>query len=203
MSEPATGPLQVTAEPPTAPIHATAEPAIGPLRPEPAAPVTSPPYGPPTSPPVTAHPAPVAPAPVPLAPGPAGYYPPSVPPYLASVPPYYPTVSGYPGFLPAYGVDPATGQPLSDKTRLGAGMLQLLFAVFLALGGIGRLYAGQTSLGVSQVVLSVVGWTAFWSGFATSGLTWILSAGLWIWFVIDGVLVLTGRPVDEHGRLLR
>lgn len=122
---------------------------------------------------------------------------------------------GQPGYgQPGYGVpvlgmanagyDPVTGQPYSDKSKLAAGLLQLLPGLFLALGGIGRLYAGNTAIGVTQLILSVVvGWSAFWCGFFVFGLTWLVSLGLWIWFVVDGIILLAGRPVDGQGRPLR
>jgi hypothetical protein len=154
----------------------------------------------------------------------------SAPP--GSSPPYSPTyqlpVSGAPtsggydpygqqaayGQQPAYGVpvlgvanagyDPVTGQPYSDKSKLAAGLLQLLPGLFLALGGIGRLYAGNTALGITQIILSVVvGWTSFWCGWFVLGLTWFVLFGLWVWFVVDGIIMLAGRPVDGQGRPLR
>jgi TM2 domain-containing membrane protein YozV len=124
-----------------------------------------------------------------------------------------PPVSG----VPASGA-PASGAPYpyqhpyqegyavpvaySDKSKLAAGLLQLLPAFFLGLGGIGRLYAGNVGLGVAQIVLSVVGWISFWCGFFLF-LPFVIFFGLWLWFVIDGILVLAGRPVDGQGRPLR
>ena len=78
----------------------------------------------------------------------------------------YPPIAGTPATAPlpvpyapaaAYGYDPS-GQPLSDKSKIVAGLLQLLLGFFFALGGVGRLYAGHTGLGVAQLVTSVVGW---------------------------------------------
>jgi hypothetical protein len=119
---------------------------------------------------------------------------------------------GQPGYgapVPVMGVanagfDPMTGQPYSDKAKLAAGLLQLLPGLFLTLGGIGRLYAGNTALGITQLILSVVvGWTSFWCGFFVFGLTWLVWFGLWVWFVVDGIVMLAGRPVDGQGRPLR
>jgi len=31
----------------------------------------------------------------------------------------------------------------------------------------------------------------------------IVPAALWVWFVLDGLTMLLGHPVDERGRLLR
>jgi len=101
-----------------------------------------------------------------------------------------------------YAPDPATVQGYSDKSKLAAGLLQLLPAFFLGLGGIGRLYAGNVSLGVTQIVLSVVGWASFWCGFVLI-FPFLVFLGLWIWFVVDGILVLAGRPTDGQGRPLR
>ncbi|GAA2590298.1 hypothetical protein GCM10010399_20410 [Dactylosporangium fulvum] len=129
-----------------------------------------------------------------------------------------PTSGGYDPYgqaayaQPAYGVpvaagapayDPVTGQPYSDKNKLVAGLLQLLPSLFFLLGGIGRLYAGNIALGVTQLVLSVVvGWVAFVCGFFLF-IPFLVSGGLWLWFVIDGIMMLAGRPVDGEGRPLR
>ncbi|MEV6930060.1 hypothetical protein AB0M46_37020 [Dactylosporangium sp. NPDC051485] len=105
------------------------------------------------------------------------------------------------GMAPAY--DPLTGQPYSDKTKLIAGLLQLLPALFFAIGGIGRLYAGNIALGVTQLILSIaVGWVAFICGFFLL-VPFLVTGGLWLWFVIDGIMILAGRPVDGQGRPLR
>ncbi|HTJ33239.1 MAG TPA: hypothetical protein VL738_08410 [Dactylosporangium sp.] len=108
---------------------------------------------------------------------------------------------GYPVAMAA-AYDPLTGQPYSDKSKLVAGLLQLLPGLFV-IGGIGRLYAGNIALGVTQLVLSIViGWVAFICGFFLL-FPFLISGGLWLWFVIDGVMMLAGRPVDGQGRPLR
>lgn len=101
-----------------------------------------------------------------------------------------------------YGFDPVTGQPYSDKTKVAAGLLQLLPGFFIGLGGIGRLYSGQVALGVTQLVLTIVGWASFWCGFVLL-FPFVIYIGLWLWFTIDGIVMLVGRPVDGQGRLLR
>jgi TM2 domain-containing membrane protein YozV len=100
------------------------------------------------------------------------------------------------------GYDPVTGQPYSDKSKLAAGLLQLLPGFFLALGGIGRLYAGNTSLGIAQILVTVLGWICFLCGFFFI-FPFLVTAGAWLWAVIDGVILLAGRPTDGQGRLLR
>jgi hypothetical protein len=109
-----------------------------------------------------------------------------------------PAVVGAAGF----GVDPLTGQSYSDKSRIAAGLLQLLPGFAFGLGGIGRLYAGNTTLGVVQLVATLVGWVSFWCGFVLI-LPFFIYAGIWLWFVIDGIMILAGRPVDAFGRPLR
>ena len=91
---------------------------------------------------------------------------------------------GYaPGIDPAapYGVHPVTGVPYSDKSKLVAGLLQLLVPL-----GIGRMYIGDTRTGVIQLIVTIV----------TCGIGAL-------WPFIDGILMLVGDPVDSSGRPLR
>lgn len=101
-----------------------------------------------------------------------------------------------------YGVDPVSGAPLSDKSKVAAGLLQLLPGFILGLGGIGRLYAGHTTLGAIQLAATVVGWIAFWCGFLLI-FPFFFYFCTWLWFVIDGIVLLAGRSADGQGRLLR
>ena len=107
---------------------------------------------------------------------PAGYPPPH---------PQYPAPGTY--FDPAapYGRHPVTGQPLSDKSKTVAGLLQLLGLIGIV--GIGRIYLGHTGLGVAQLLV----------GIATCGL------GALIWGIVDAVLILTDKVGDAQGRPLR
>ncbi|MCV7195420.1 hypothetical protein BST12_06575 [Mycobacterium angelicum] len=84
-----------------------------------------------------------------------------------------------------YGRHPVTGQPYSDKSKVVAGLLQLLGLFGIA--GIGRIYIGETGLGIAQLL---VGWV-------TCGL------GAIIWGIIDAVLMLTDKVSDAQGRPLR
>jgi TM2 domain-containing membrane protein YozV len=114
--------------------------------------------------------------------GPAPYqgqqapYPAQPGPYPGQ-PPAYP--GGYPGAY--YGVD-AYGRPLSDKSKLTAGLLQ----IFLGSIGVGRFYLGYTTIGVLQIVVTVV----------TCGVGSI-------WGLIDGIMILIGNVPDPQGRMLR
>lgn len=95
---------------------------------------------------------------------------------------------GPPGYGPygrspqaPYGIHPVTGVPYSDKSKLIAGLLQILIPL-----GIGRFYSGHTSLGVGQLLVTI-----FTCGIGA------------IWPFIDGILILVGDPTDAQGRPLR
>ncbi len=82
-----------------------------------------------------------------------------------------------------FGFDPQ-GRPYSDKQKLLVGLLQLL-PVITGLGGIGRLYSGDTGTGIAQLLLSCIGIGGIWS-------------------IIDGIIVLTSdNSVDKDGRPFR
>jgi TM2 domain-containing membrane protein YozV len=87
---------------------------------------------------------------------------------------------GAPGVDPQapYGRDPVTGEPLSDKSKMTAGLLQLFLGGF----GVGRFYMGDTGIAVGQLL--------------TCG-------GLGIWALIDAIMILTGKVRDNQGRPLR
>lgn len=80
-----------------------------------------------------------------------------------------------------WGVHPVTGVPYSDKSKLIAGLIQILIPL-----GIGRLYMGQTGLGIAQLLVTI-----FTCGIGA------------LWPFIDGIVILAGDPKDEHGRPLR
>ena len=111
------------------------------------------------------------------------------PPPPGYPPPYPPPLGQYPAAYmdPAapYGRHPLTGEPLSDKSKVVAGLLQLLGLVGLV--GIGRIYLGYTGLGIAQLVVGLI----------TCGI------GAVIWGVIDAVLLLTDKVRDPQGRPLR
>lgn len=91
--------------------------------------------------------------------------------------------------------------PMSDKSKVVAGLLQILPGFILGLGGIGRLYAGHTMLGILQLGATLFGWISFWCGFLLA-FPFLFFGAVWLWFVIDGIILLAGRPVDGQGRLL-
>ena len=109
----------------------------------------------------------------------------SPPPYGQQAFPsgYPPPQPGVYGASPAapYGVHPVTGIPYSDKSKLVAGLLQILIPL-----GIGRFYIGDTKIGVWQIVVTV------------------LTCGIGaLWPFIDGIIILATDSVDAQGRPLR
>lgn len=121
-------------------------------------------------------------------PPPAGYAQ-QPPPGYAQQPPGYPPPGQYPPAYmdPAapYGRHPLTGEPLSDKSKIVAGLLQLIG--LFGLVGIGRIYLGYTGLGVAQLVVGLI----------TCGI------GAVVWGIIDAVLIFTDKVRDPEGRPLR
>ncbi|NTY62986.1 NINE protein [Mycolicibacterium sphagni] len=114
-------------------------------------------------------------------PPPPGQYP---PPPNYPMPPQYPPPGGYDPAAP-FGRHPITGEPLSDKSKVIAGLLQLLG--LFGLVGIGRIYIGDTKLGVIQLVV----------GLLTCGI------GAVVWGIIDAIMILTDKVRDPQGRPLR
>ncbi|CAM4365382.1 TM2 domain protein [Mycobacterium basiliense] len=138
---------------------------------------------------------------------PPGYpprQPPQIPPpwgYPHQPHPGYPSPPGYPpaGFSldpqAPFGRDPKSGAPLSDKSAVTAGCLQLFFG-FL---GIGRFYIGSNSIGAAQLCVGLFGMV--FTLFCLIGVPVLL--GALIWGIVDAVLMFTGGVADEYGRKLR
>ena len=99
------------------------------------------------------------------------------PPGWQQPPPGY---AGYPGYAP-YGIHPGTGLPYSDKSKLVAGLLQILLPL-----GIGRFYIGDNKTGGWQLAVTLL----------TCGI-----GGLWPF--IDGIVILVTDSRDAQGRILR
>jgi TM2 domain-containing membrane protein YozV len=93
-----------------------------------------------------------------------------------------------------FGRDPVSGEPLSDKCKVTAGLLQ----IFLGWLGAGRFYMGSNAIAVAQLLTWVVGFF---------GLFIIVGAFVWmalgVWIFIDGLMLLIGNPRDGRGRLMR
>ncbi len=84
-----------------------------------------------------------------------------------------------PGPAP-YGYD-RFGRPYSDRSKVVAGVLQLVLPF-----GVGRFYSGRTGLGVAQLLVTL--------------LTFGLGS---IWAFIDGILILVHGTEDGRGLPLR
>ncbi len=119
----------------------------------------------------------------PYAPGP---YPPG-PTY--ALPPQYQADPGAP-----FGREPFSGIPLSDKSKVLAGLLQIFLGVF----GVGRFYTGHLTLAVIMLSLTLMGIVG---SFFFVGI--FLVIGVQVWALVDGILLLTGRYYDSRGLLLR
>ena len=116
---------------------------------------------------------------------PGGYGPPAG--YGAPPPGGYGPPPGYPqpGMMQPgapYGVDPMTGMPLSDKSKMVAGLLQ----IFLGSFAVGRFYLGYTGLAIAQIAV-----------------VWLTCGAGALWPLIDGIMILTGKVPDAQGRPLR
>lgn len=126
---------------------------------------------------------------------PPPYYPPPPGPYGTPgpfPPPLYPPPGYYPDPMAPYGRHPLTGEPLSDKSKVVAGLLQLLGLTGIL--GIGRIYLGQTSFGVTQLVGCLI------FGIVTCGFGFIVPV---VWGIVDAVLIFTDKVRDPFGRPLR
>ena len=115
---------------------------------------------------------------------------------IAGAPSYpYPANPGYADPEAPFGRDPATGEPLSDKSAATAGVLQLFLGVF----GVGRFYIESTQIAVIQLCLGVVG--MFFTAFCLIGLPVLI--GVSIWALVDAIMIFSGNVRDKYGRKLR
>ncbi len=89
----------------------------------------------------------------------------------------YPPAGGYAG-PPAGGY---SGQ-YSDKSKLVAGLLQILLGAF----GAGRFYTGHTGMAIGQIAA-----------------TWLTCGIGGIWPLVDGIIILVKGGTDAQGRILR
>jgi hypothetical protein len=114
------------------------------------------------------------------------------PPFMVWSPgPVYGPVYG-PVFGPVYAPPPSLLDRESDKSRLVAGMLELLVPI-----GAGRFYLGHQTMGASQATCAMFAWL-----FLGQGL-WAMGAALLVWSFVDAVVLLTFGGTDSHGRKLR
>ncbi len=138
-------------------------------------------------------------------PPPAGGYPPPPGSYVPPQDPYAPPPEQFPYGAPyppppgayydpmaPYGRHPVTGEPYSDKSKVVAGLLQLI-GLFGFLG-FGRIYIGQTGFGVAQLVGGLlITAVTFGFGFVVP----------FVWGIVDAILMFSGSTRDPQGRPLR
>lgn len=94
-----------------------------------------------------------------------------------------------PPYQPQAGIDPPPGY--IQKSRTAAGIL----AILLGSMGIHSFYLGNTSRGLMQLLISVLG------SVITCGISAIV---IMIWGVLDGIKLLDGRiNVDANGVFLK
>ena len=103
--------------------------------------------------------------------------PPPHPAFMAPPAPY--VTAPPPTGLPVHAAPPPALSTSSDRSRVAAGVLQILLPF-----GIGRFYTGHTGMAVAQLVTSLVG------------------IGI-IWSMIDGIIILATGGTDAHGRRLQ
>lgn len=93
-----------------------------------------------------------------------------------------------------YGRDPFTGEPLSDKSKVAAGLLQLFLGGF----GAGRFYIGSNGIAVAQLITLILGWLL-----AIILIGYLILLGLGIWVIVDAIMIFTGSVRDSRGLKLR
>jgi TM2 domain-containing membrane protein YozV len=91
-------------------------------------------------------------------------------------PPAFPPPPGWPTAVDAY------GRPLSDRSKVTAGLLGIFFGSI----GLGRFYLGYTGMGIAQIAV-----------------TWLTCGIGGLWPLIDAIMILTGKVRDAQGRILR
>jgi len=94
-----------------------------------------------------------------------------------------------PQYQPQAGMEPPPGY--AQKSRIAAGILAILLGAY----GIHSFYLGNTSRGLMQLLISLLG------SLVTCGLAAI---AIMIWGVLDGIKILDGRiNVDANGVFLK
>lgn len=113
--------------------------------------------------------------------------------------PYNPTA---PDPTAPHGRAPVTGEPLSDKTEIAAGLMQ----IFLGQWGVGRFYLGDSMQVLIHIGLWVISFSLILCGIAYSPLAIVgllVFLGNLGWALVDGIMILSGKVRDGQGRKLR
>jgi len=108
------------------------------------------------------------------------------------VQPATPATPPVPGPVPAAPMAPTAA---SQKSKLVAGLL----GIFLGGLGIHRFYLGYTGIGVTMLILTIVGWVL---SFIIIGIPIVIGVG--IWGLVEGILILVGSMnADAQGQPLK
>lgn len=84
-----------------------------------------------------------------------------------------------------------------QKSKMAAGLL----GVFLGGWGIHNFYLGFTNKALIQLIVTAVGLVL---SFFTCGITALAMTGMWIWGLVEGIMILTGSiNADANGIPLR
>ncbi|MCP2261282.1 protein of unknown function (DUF1707) [Streptoalloteichus tenebrarius] len=102
------------------------------------------------------------------------------PPHPPALGPSMPMTMPPPPVVAAPPMVPMAGYEMSSKSKLAAGLLQILLPF-----GVGRFYTGHVGIGLAQLIVT----------FVTCG------AGA-LWPFIDGIVLLINGGTDSHGRRL-
>ena len=92
---------------------------------------------------------------------------------------------------PAPMVAPVAGE--STKSRLAA----FLLALFLGEFGAHRFYTGKIGTAVVMLVLAIIGYATF---IVVVG--WFFLAAVWIWKLVDWIMIIAGNFKDKQGMLI-
>jgi hypothetical protein len=136
---------------------------------------------------------------------PASVNPDPVPPFPSQPMPHY----GDPAA--PYGRDPVSGRPLSNKSKLAAGVLQFLWGGPF---GAGNLYLGDTKLGLMHIAAfwgsslvimfgGLVGAVVGFLGFVVMFLGGAMAFGSVAYAWYEAFLIFTDKMTDKDGRQLR
>lgn len=98
--------------------------------------------------------------------------------------------------------------PTSDKGKLAAGLLQLLLPL-VGICGVGRLYAGHTGVGLTQLLVGIAGLVLGCCGasmavFIAPLVLCLITPGVAVWSMIDGIIIMCSAEFrDGRGLLMR
>ncbi|WCO66338.1 TM2 domain-containing protein [Iamia majanohamensis] len=118
---------------------------------------------------------------------------------------YPPAYAAPPAPAYAYAVPTAYAVPVAAPQKSKA--VAALLCFFLGGLGIHRFYTGQNGLGLAFLLTSVVGWIVlFFLSVISLGILSILyipwAIGLFVWLLVDFIMILSGGVSDQYGREL-